>query len=120
LALAQAYADGRPGAAVAEARTALAVFDGLGAATCADAAAALLRSLGVTGRAGPKGAGTLTRREEEVLALVGLGLTNPEIARRLFISRKTAAHHVSNLLAKLGLRNRAEAVVHATRSRERR
>jgi DNA-binding NarL/FixJ family response regulator len=110
LALARACVDGRPQAAVAAAREALAVLDGVGATADADAAAALLRSLGAPGRRAPRTAAVLTRREQEVLHLVGLGLTNREIAGRLFISPKTAAHHVSSVLAKLGLRNRVEAV----------
>jgi len=52
---------------------------------------------------------TLTRREREVLDLVGTGLTNRQIARRLAISERTAAVHVSNLIAKLGVGNRVEA-----------
>ena len=110
LRLARVVASDRPQVAIAEAGSALAVFERLGAAGDADAAAALLRSLGVRARIGPRGMGTLTKRELEVLRLVGLGLSNSEIAERLFISRKTAAHHVSNLLAKLGVRNRTEAV----------
>ncbi|MGH2721376.1 MAG: LuxR C-terminal-related transcriptional regulator [Actinomycetota bacterium] len=113
---ATALAEGRPELAVAEARSALATFEELGAAADADAAASLLRSLGATGRTRPGHGGVLTRREQEVLQLLGLGLSNPEIAQRLFISRKTAAHHVSNVLAKLGMRNRAEAAAYASRS----
>jgi ATP/maltotriose-dependent transcriptional regulator MalT len=112
LALARACVHARPQSAVAEAREALAVLDEVGATVDADAAAALLRSLGAAGRRAPRSASVLTRREQEVLHLVGLGLTNREIACRLFISPKTAAHHVSSVLAKLGLRNRVEAVAH--------
>ena len=71
------------------------------------------RSWGVRGRTGPRDVGVLSRREREVLDLLGLGLSNPEIAARLFISPMTASHHVSNVLAKLGLRNRAQAAAFA-------
>ena len=119
LELARALAAAKPELAVAEARSALGAFEELGAGGDADAADALLRSLGAPGRTGPKRVGPLTRREQEVLRLVGLGLSNPEIAQRLFISRKTAAHHVSNVLAKLGVRNRAGAIAYATRQEDR-
>ena len=82
----------------------------------ADEAAALLRSLGVKGRAGPKDYGKLSRRELEVLRLLGEGLSNAEIAKRLFISAKTAEHHTGRIYAKLGLAGRAEAAAYAARN----
>ncbi len=119
LRLAAALRDAQPMVAAAEARKALEAFEQLGAAGDADAAAALLRVLGAGTRAGPRVSGMLTRRERQVLELVGHGLSNPEIAERLVISRKTAAHHVSSLLAKLGLRTRAQAAAYAARARAR-
>jgi NarL family two-component system response regulator LiaR len=55
----------------------------------------------------------LTPREREVLALLVEGLNNPEIANRLVVSRSTAKAHVSNILSKLGVSNRAEAIAMA-------
>lgn len=113
--LARACRQESPEVAVAEARAALAVFTKLQAARYVDAASAVLRELGQK-VAPPRSSGqVLTRREAEVLRLLGDGLSNPEIAERLFISRKTVEHHVGNLLLKLGLRNRAEATAYAVR-----
>jgi DNA-binding CsgD family transcriptional regulator len=58
----------------------------------------------------------LSAREMEVLALVAAGLSNGEIAARLFISRKTSAVHVTHILDKLGVSNRVEAAVVAERA----
>jgi DNA-binding NarL/FixJ family response regulator len=57
----------------------------------------------------------LTSRELEVLALLSEGLSNKAIARRLEISESTAKFHVAAILGKLGVGNRAEAIVHASR-----
>jgi DNA-binding NarL/FixJ family response regulator len=102
--------------ATVEARAALAGFQRLRAARHVDAAAALLRSLGVRIGTAVRSDGRLTNREAEVLELLGHGLSNPQIAERLFISRKTVEHHVGNILGKLGLRSRAEAAAYATRT----
>jgi DNA-binding NarL/FixJ family response regulator len=117
LEMARALSERAPEVAIAEARAALQDFERLDAARYADAAGALLRSLGAPIRTGPKGTGALTKREAEVLQLIGAGLSNPEIADRLYITRKTVETHVGNLLAKLGLRNRAEAAAFVTRSK---
>ncbi len=102
---------------IAEARAAIAIFERVGAERDADRASALLRRLGSSGRrrahdrAGALAA--LSQREQEVLKLVAEGRTNPEIAQRLFISPKTAEHHVGNILTKLGVRSRGEAAAFA-------
>jgi len=116
--LAAACAADRPEVALAEARAAYDAFERLHAARQVDAAAALLRTLGVkVGSAQPDG-GRLTQREREILTLIGEGLTNPEIATRLFISRKTVEHHVGHVLAKLGLRSRSEAAAYSARAKQ--
>jgi DNA-binding CsgD family transcriptional regulator len=100
-------------------RQALEIFDRLGAGP---AAARVRRQLRAGGsRAVPRGpiAGTranaagLTRRQVEVLGLVGEGLSNTEIARRLCISAKTAEHHVSAIMARLDAPSRQEAAAAA-------
>ncbi len=64
----------------------------------------------------PAGPEALTPREREVIALLAEGLTNAELAERLFISPRTAAVHVSNILSKLALSSRTEAAAWAIRT----
>jgi DNA-binding CsgD family transcriptional regulator/tetratricopeptide (TPR) repeat protein len=102
-----------------EQREALTILDQLGAAPAAQALRRQMRERGV--RAVPRGSRTstrgnphgLTRREAEILTLLSEGLRNSAIARRLFVSTKTVDHHVSAILAKLGVPSRAEAIVMA-------
>jgi NarL family two-component system response regulator LiaR len=61
-------------------------------------------------RQGPAPGDDLTPREREVLTLMVEGLTNPEIAKELHVSRSTARAHVSQILSKLSVTNRAEAI----------
>jgi DNA-binding NarL/FixJ family response regulator len=63
----------------------------------------------------PVGPASLTPREREVAALLAEGLSNAEVAARLYISPKTASVHVSNILAKLGMTSRAEIAAFAVR-----
>lgn len=117
LQLAAALVTDQPEVALAEARAALELFDRLQAARQIDAATALLRTLGVRTAPVRRDRELLTKREAEVLDLLGHGLSNPEIGDRLYISRKTVEHHVGNVLAKLGLRSRSEAAAYAAREK---
>jgi DNA-binding CsgD family transcriptional regulator len=101
----------------ADQRQALATFDQLGAKPAAQALRRKMRLQGV--RRIPRGARSstsgnafgLTRREAQILELLAEGLRNATIAKRLFLSSKTVEHHISAVLAKLGVSSRAEAVV---------
>ena len=115
LGLASVLSPTEPELAIHEARLALDAFDQAGAVALSDQAARLLRDLGGPARTGPKAMKLLTKRELEVLLVLGEGLTNAEIASRLYISTKTAGHHVSNILLKLHLRSRTEAAALALR-----
>jgi DNA-binding CsgD family transcriptional regulator len=115
LAYAEAIADDDAGVSLHEARLAFEAFEDAGVTSLADRAAASIRQLGGPARTGPKAIGLLTKREREVLGLLAEGITNAEIAARLFISTKTAEHHVGNVLSKLHLRGRAEAAAFAQR-----
>jgi DNA-binding NarL/FixJ family response regulator len=74
---------------------------------------AVRRRLGLGGEL--TGPGSLTPREREVVGLLAAGLTNSQLADRLYISPRTAAVHVSNILAKLGMSSRTEVATWAVR-----
>ncbi|MEU9733881.1 response regulator transcription factor [Streptomyces sp. NPDC048002] len=79
--------------------------------------ARLMRSLRTEPAAEPAEApelAGLSPREREILALIGDGLTNREIGKRLYLSEKTVKNHISRLLAKLGVQRRVQAAVLAT------
>jgi DNA-binding NarL/FixJ family response regulator len=102
--------------AVARAASAFKRLEVLGARREAAEAAAFLRSHGVTPPPGPRSTDALSARERDVLALLAQGLSNPEIAERLYLSRRTVGHHVSSILRKLGVRSRSEAAAYAART----
>ncbi|MFF1904110.1 response regulator [Kitasatospora sp. NPDC058218] len=120
--IARAVADVRSGAAGLSPQVQLRLLERLadGAAQATEPGAAP----GGTGRPGATGPGAgrpgelpdgLTAREAEVLALIAEGLSNTEIARRLFVSPATVKTHINNLFAKTAVRDRAQAVAYAFR-----
>lgn len=101
------------GRAVEAFTTAAELAEGIGASSQGRLASQALRRLGVRawrrGRApGGDGLGSLSDREREVVRLVADGGSNREVAEALLVSPKTIERHLTNILAKLGLRNRTE------------
>jgi DNA-binding CsgD family transcriptional regulator/tetratricopeptide (TPR) repeat protein len=119
-------ADGEPAAASGPAHEALTLARAMGAAPLSDEVESLMRRARLRPAPDVDGADEdavpdefarlgLTAREREVLGLVADGYSNGQIAERLFITRKTASVHVSNILAKLGVATRVEAAAMAHR-----
>jgi DNA-binding NarL/FixJ family response regulator len=106
-----------------EQRESFEILERLGAVPALQALRRRLQNLGVRGV--PRGARPstkehpfrLTRREAQILELLRGGLSNPAIAKRLFVSARTVDHHVSAVLAKLGATTRAEAIEISRRRR---
>jgi DNA-binding CsgD family transcriptional regulator len=92
-------------------------FEAIGAQLGIRRAQAVLRGLGVRLPHQEHGAGVLSPREIEVAELVAEGLSNPAIARRLYLSRPTVASHVAHILTKLGFSSRAQIAAWAVRRR---
>jgi DNA-binding CsgD family transcriptional regulator len=92
-------------------------FEAIGAQLGMRRAQAVLRGLGVRLPREGHGAGVLSPREIEVADLVAEGLSNPAIARRLYVSRATVASHVAHILTKLGFSSRAQIAVWAAQRR---
>jgi LuxR family maltose regulon positive regulatory protein len=111
------FALGRIDAAHQEAKTATQAFDRFGASRQHQRAAALLRSIELSGKVnGAKASSTLrlTPREVEILRLVAQGQSDKEIAASLGLSGHTVHRHISNVLTKTGLPSRSAAVAHAS------
>ncbi len=97
--------------ALRAAASGLTVFDPRAHATLLAAAAAPARPEAAAAPA-PDG---LTEREVEILGLIGRGMTNPEIAAKLFLSNHTIKTHINRIFAKTGSRDRAAAIGYAHR-----
>lgn len=113
LELARTLKDTDRAGAITWAKASLAGFERIGAWHDANEVSRLLRTMGASVKANARaGDQLLTSREAEVLELLSHGLSNREIAARLVLSAKTVEHHVSQVLGKLGLRNRSEAAAY--------
>ncbi|MFB7675181.1 response regulator [Kitasatospora purpeofusca] len=124
--IARAIADVRSGAAGLSPQVQLRLLERLSGEAAAGTTGTA-GTAGVTGAAGPVPSGEpaagpvavppdgLTAREAEVLGLIAEGLSNTEIARRLYVSPATVKTHINNLFAKTGVRDRAQAVAYAFR-----
>ena len=114
---------GRLSAAVAETSVALAIFEAMGAAADGMRARELLahfepraEASSHSNRHNPAGGGPLTRRQREILTLIAQGLSDHDIATRLFLSEHTVHRHVANILTRLDVSSRTAAVARALRA----